>query len=95
VLVDTVKPDVRASVTREGEHLAVNWEVANKKVDNVAATVEYRQGDSPWMPLPALAKPDVVKFRPKGTGPVQLRVRVKDLAGNEGIARVVVPAEEK
>jgi bla regulator protein BlaR1 len=100
VLVDTVKPQVEATLQRTGEGLTVIWAAQDENLDPATAVVEYRQDDGAWTPLPVqqqpdLRKPHVLKFNPKGKGTVTVRVRVKDVAGNEGVAEVQEPAAEK
>jgi beta-lactamase regulating signal transducer with metallopeptidase domain len=105
ILVDTVKPRVEAMLQRRSNGLAVIWQAQDENLDPATAVVEYRQDDGPWLPLltpnqpgskdTAVNKTNELKFKPKGTGPVTVRVRVKDTAGNEGVALVAEPEAEK
>jgi tetratricopeptide (TPR) repeat protein len=95
ILIDTKKPEVRAKATREGDELVVAWEAQDENLDPSTAVVEYRQGNySPWTPLP-VSGPGQVKFKPAGPGPVAVRIRVRDTAGNEGVAVMEAPGEVK
>jgi beta-lactamase regulating signal transducer with metallopeptidase domain len=100
VLIDTVKPRVEATLQRDRDGLTVIWAAQDENLDPASAVAEYRLDDGPWTPLVLrqptdVGKTNVLKFEPKGTGTVTVRVRVKDTAGNEGVAQVQSLAEER
>lgn len=91
VIIDTVRPELRVSVANEGDNLTIDWHVIDENPDLQSLKLDYRKKDTDeWIPLVALPKKDRGAIRagmPKESA--QLRIRVKDLAGNEG--EMVVP----
>jgi hypothetical protein len=85
VLIDTRKPDLRIPVVeRQGEGVVVKWDVKDDNLDLNSLKLEQRTAETPWT---AVAIPFVASgqasFRPPNLGPVQVRMLVKDLVGNE------------
>jgi hypothetical protein len=98
VLIDTIKPQVRLlHAERVGNEVRVSWEAFDEHPDWPTFRLEYKPNDQPrtaWMPLP------IHSPSPRGnhtivpgiTGPITVRVAMKDMAGNEGYDERVVPA---
>ena len=91
--VDTHPPVItlRSRPAREGM-VAVEWDIRDDNLDTSSFTLEYRLSNSAeWIPL--IADPSVMGERswPPGTnGAVEVRLRVRDLARNEGEARLTL-----
>ena len=89
MLIDATAPTVRVtSAAREGDEIAVAWEVADKFPNDAGTQVAYRPqgaGESAWQTVPAanLSK-RTARFKPDVAGPVTVKVTVADLAGNPG-----------
>jgi beta-lactamase regulating signal transducer with metallopeptidase domain len=95
VVVDTVKPVIEMKSQRKGEDVALTWKITEDNLDYGRVELEYRTRDMPggtWKPLllnPA-EKAGETKFRPAGAGPVTVRMRARDLAGNEAVLQTEV-----
>jgi beta-lactamase regulating signal transducer with metallopeptidase domain len=95
VVVDTVKPVIEMKSQRKGDEVALNWKITEDNLDYGRVELEYRTQDMPggaWRPLlvnPA-EKTGETKFRPAGAGRVTVRMRVRDLAGNEAVLQTEV-----
>jgi beta-lactamase regulating signal transducer with metallopeptidase domain len=95
VVGDTVKPVIEMKSQRKGEDVALTWKITEDNLDYGRVELEYRTPDMPagtWRPLlvnPA-EKAGVTKFRPVGAGTVKVRMRVRDLAGNEAVLQTEV-----
>jgi hypothetical protein len=90
VLIDTTKPDVRLnSLERQGDEVRVGLSVSDLNPDWTTLKLEYRAGDSAggeWIPV-AVDPADTTKtFRPAVAGDLVVRLMLKDVAGNEGVA---------
>jgi hypothetical protein len=92
VCVDTQSPEVTIrEARRAGATLDLQWEVGDANLDVETLTLECRPpGEGAWSPL---AVPKVAEGRrslalPESFpgGPVELRIQVRDLAGNVGTA---------
>jgi hypothetical protein len=88
VLIDTQKPSVRiVSAERQGDEIAVKWEVIDDHPDLTSLKLEYRTPEAPsWMwfttPItPAMSGQTTFKAVP---GNVSLRLQMMDVAGNLG-----------
>jgi hypothetical protein len=97
LVIDTTRPEVKiVSAERTGEEIQVRWEVQEAYPDWTSLKLEYWIGDSPTgqtVPLPI--KPGgtgVQRFKPGIPGPVTLQLQLRDLAGNEGVDKKVVPS---
>jgi hypothetical protein len=95
ILIDTVKPDVKITAAeRSGDEVLMSWEIHEEHPDWPTLRLEYRVGDSPngqWTPL--MLEPGErgnKRFRPGLPGTVTMRLSLKDLAGNEGLAERVL-----
>ncbi|HEV8058515.1 MAG TPA: hypothetical protein VGP68_01500 [Gemmataceae bacterium] len=93
ILVDTLPPTLRIAKTeRQGENILVSWEVQETNPDLNALKLEYKTTDGYWYPVtvtPALIGQG--QFRSPHNGPVTVRMKASDLAGNqaEAVAEVV------
>ena len=91
VYVDTQVPIVtlRPAPAREGTY-AVEWEIREDNLDRASFFLEYRAaGGSEWIPLnvePAANGQHA--WTPSTSGTVDVRLRVRDLAKNEGEAMI-------
>jgi hypothetical protein len=96
IIIDTLKPLVRiASAQRAGEEVTVAWEIQEEYPDLQSLKVEYRPADAPpgqWSSVPVGRQlVDQVRLRPGTSGPLFVRVQMKDLAGNLSFAQAEVP----
>jgi hypothetical protein len=96
IIIDTLKPLVRiASAQRAGEEVTVAWEIQEEYPDLQSLKVEYRPADAPsgqWSSVPVGRQlVDQVRLRPGTSGPLLVRVEMKDLAGNVSFAQAEVP----
>ena len=97
ILIDMVKPAVHiTSAARQGEDIVVSWQIQDANPDLETLKLEYRLADSPtptWydVSLKAAASGQT-KFRVNNSGRIQLRMEIKDLAGNVGNAEKEVAA---
>ncbi|MBX9585369.1 MAG: hypothetical protein K2X87_34105, partial [Gemmataceae bacterium] len=94
VLVDTVPPEVRTTAARrDGAEVAVEWAVADANPGRVRPTViSHRPAGDPnakWTEVGVPAGRTDARFEPNGAGPVEVRVKVRDAAGNEGVSPTV------
>jgi hypothetical protein len=94
VVIDTQPPSValQARPAREGL-LGVEWDIRDDNLDLSSFILEYRSANSAdWTPLP-VSEPTAYgeRFWSPGTnGPVEVRLRVRDLAKNEGEAKLTL-----
>jgi hypothetical protein len=98
VMVDTLKPTLNITqAERQGDDIAVAWEMQEQHPDLNTLTLEYRtSGDPSWMWYKAPVTPAPsgrTHFRFINSGPVTIRMQVMDLAGNVGTAQADVPAK--
>jgi hypothetical protein len=95
VMVDTQLPVValRPLVPR-AEQVGVEWEVRDDNTDLDSLQLEYRaQHGGDWLPL--RAEPQAVGqkyWTPSVRGPLEVRLRVRDRADNQGSALLFLPA---
>jgi hypothetical protein len=86
VRVDTVPPQVRARLLRTGPgRLLLAWAAEDDNLDPTTLRAEYRAaGQEGWSTLnvPQSAK-GTVAWAPEVGGAVEVRLTVKDKAGNE------------
>jgi hypothetical protein len=97
VLVDTAKPVVHIlAAERQGEEVAVRWQVQEDHPDLSSLKLEYRTPEAPawvWYNVPiAQALVGSTQFHCTGTGPVTLRMQMQDECGNQGADQKEVPA---
>lgn len=100
ILVDTVRPLVRiVSAERQGDEIAVEWDIREEHPDLATLKLEYRSGEmtiGQWLPIPlSPAMTGKTRFRVQGSAPVSLRMQIMDLAGNSGTAAADVPGANR
>lgn len=90
IIVDTQPPSVvlRAAPPRDGS-IGVEWDIQEEYPDLTAFNLEYRlAGAADWIPLPVEPALTGQKYWVAGTnGQVEVRLRTRDKAKNEGIGR--------
>ncbi len=92
VCVDTVRPvaALRPATPREGT-VAVEWDIDDKNLDPASLRIDYRplgsHDDREWLPLhvQSVAKGDQ-GWTPPLNIPLEVRLYVRDRAGNEAVA---------
>ena len=94
VYIDTRKPilTLRARPSREGM-IAVEWEIHEENLDPANFYLEFRPaGGRDWIPLSNVepAPAGERTWSPGTNGAVEVRLRVRDLARNEGVAQITV-----
>ncbi|HMC66042.1 MAG TPA: hypothetical protein VKI65_13975, partial [Gemmataceae bacterium] len=98
ILIDTVKPIVGITAAeRQGEDIVVSWQIQEKNPDLATLKLEYRladgQASSLWYAVPLnAATTGQTKFRMPSLAALQLRMEIKDLAGNIGTGEKEVAA---
>jgi hypothetical protein len=97
ILVDTIGPDVKVSAEREGEEIAVNWEIKEEHPDWESLKLEYRAADAQaltlWTAIPMTrALTGKTKFRLDNPAAINVRMEMKDEAGNLSSVQKLVPA---
>lgn len=97
ILVDSIRPVVQITMAeREGEEVMVGWDIRDDSLDAGTLRLEYRAFDAPaqslWQTVPVSpVASGQTRFRPNYTGPLVVRIEVKDRAGNSGSAQKDVP----
>ena len=85
VLIDTKSPVIAIkSLDRYGDEASVSWDIQEVNPDWGKFLVEYRVGDSPWLPV-VEAKGTLTgsaRFRAGQPGLLSVRIQAYDLAGN-------------
>jgi hypothetical protein len=100
VIVDTQPPTVqlRPLAGRQGE-VGVSWEVHDENLDlrqPGAFVLEYRPiGGAGWLPLAPDPAASQYFWEPQTSTPLQVRLRVKDLAGNVAEAKTTILAGQQ
>jgi len=77
---------------RAGE-VGVAWEIADDNLDQAlpdASRLEYRTINGAWLPLPMPAGANRYYWNPQASGPVEVRLRARDRAGNYNEAATTV-----
>jgi hypothetical protein len=97
VVVDTRKPQVELKPvqSKDGAPAEVDWAASDENLDVATLRLEYRPaGGREWFPLPIIQTAQGRhSWDPKINGRVEVRLQVRDKAGNEGEATVtLVPA---
>jgi hypothetical protein len=89
VIVDTQNPQValRAVQPKEGR-AAVEWQIVDANIDLRTLRLEAKgPGEMAWTPLKiTLLKAAQFGWNPAGGGPIEVRLFVKDFAGNQATA---------
>jgi hypothetical protein len=92
VCVDTKPPTVvlRQASAREGL-VAVDWDIREENLDLSSFSLDYRTPSSPdWIPLPVEPAANGQRAWSAEPGPVEVRLRVRDLAKNPGEAKITL-----
>lgn len=98
VCVDRTKPVIALrSAPASGSPAGVEWEVTEDNPNLTTVRLDYRaSGEREWYPLNVPA-PTVVNLKrgqhgwiPQVNGPVEVRMSLRDLAGNEGEASTII-----
>jgi hypothetical protein len=91
VYVDTQVPIItlRPAPAREGTY-AVEWDIREDNLDRASFVLDYRvPGGGDWIPLNVEPAPNGQhSWTPSAGGPLDVRLRVRDLAKNEGEATI-------
>jgi hypothetical protein len=98
VLVDTVKPNIRLTTAeRQGDEIAVGWEIQELNPDHSSLKLEYRTTDAAqwaWTAVNAAgALTGQARFRPASNAAVSVRLQMLDQAKNLGSAQTDIPAK--
>lgn len=93
IVVDTVLPEVLLESDRQGSVIHVRWDVREEHLDLASMKMEARlPGTENWVPVqirPSISGSGTIQVQ--NHGQVELRMSVKDKAGNEGIGTAMVP----
>jgi hypothetical protein len=92
VVVDTTPPTAELrGLNPTGDEVGIEWNLNDLHLDLASLRIEFRAGSTDWLPIqvPASAQ-GRSKFRPGGKGPIELRLRVLDRAGNETVQQVAL-----
>lgn len=93
VIVDTTPPQVSLEAMPPSAHeVGIRWHVRDEYLDLSTLEIEWRAGNSDWQPLSFDRRPQGSKFwAPAGRGPIEVRLRVRDRAGNTAQASALIP----
>jgi hypothetical protein len=87
VVIDTMKPLLRLkTVERQGDEIAVAWELQEDNPDWPSFQLEYqpKDGGPAWTPIQATAGlTGQARFRPTTPGPITVRLSFRDKAENQ------------
>jgi len=91
VIVDTQPPTIRLNpLPSRGNEVGVSWDIRDDNLDLSlpdAVQLEYRRGGGGiWQPLPRNPALSQHYWNPQGNGPIEVRLRARDRAGNWGEA---------
>jgi hypothetical protein len=95
VLVDTKRPDVKLTATRQGDGVVADWTIDEQNPKFSTLKLEYHSADMPagqWTPVkiePRLS--GRVGFQAPGAA-LTVRMEIKDEADNSGSQQVEIPA---
>lgn len=90
VLVDTTAPQVDLrSLGFTGDEAGIKWTIYDQNLDVGTMRIEFRAGSAEWYPVPFQPVAEgTTRFKPGARGPIELRLRVLDRAGNESVQQV-------
>jgi hypothetical protein len=95
MVIDTLKPVIKlVSVQRQGGEVVVTWDIQEEHPDAKSLKLEYQTAPGGlWTTVPNLIPGGTgqARFQPGSTGPVLVRMEVKDLAGNYSQQQAEVP----
>lgn len=91
VLVDTTAPEIELrGVNPVGEQVGIEWRIVDDTLDVESLRVDFRgeqKGD--WLNVPIeKGVTGRATWRPGQSGPIDIRLRVLDRAGNEGMREI-------
>ena len=88
VIIQMTKPHIRLSVDRNGDQIAVSWDIRSENPNPASLKLEYRTSETPyWMPVPVgWSLNSQASFRPSSLSSTTVRMEVRDTAGNIGEA---------
>ncbi len=96
IIVDTTRPEIHVKAERKGESIVGTWELWEDNADKPTLRMDYQmQEGGKWFPVGI--EPDRVgrfEIPQVGTGPVKVRMLLRDLAGNVGQGDAFVRAAE-
>ena len=93
IILDVTKPDIRVVADRQGEEVAVVWEINELYPRPETLKVEYRAADAPesaWTAVTVAGNQTRTAFKPVGPTNVVVRVQLEDQAGNVGSGQATV-----
>jgi hypothetical protein len=97
LVIDTVKPVMKTlDARRQGNEVLVNWEIQEDNGDANSFRLEYQVKDAPslWTAIAAPAVPNgQARFQPGSGQALQVRIMLRDLAGNQSYRIMEVPAD--
>jgi hypothetical protein len=98
VIVDSTPPAItlRPLPQRDGQY-GVSWEIQEDNPDWLSFALEARpQGIGDWTPIQAEASPNGSTYwKPNSTGPLEVRLRLRDKAGNDGLGRTLMQGSQE
>jgi hypothetical protein len=96
VVVDTVPPTVtlRQAPAQDGS-VGVVWDIRDDNLDPQSMALEYRlPGSTDWLALPVIPQANGQRYwSPGANGAVDVRLRVRDLAKNEGEGKLTLTTD--
>jgi RNA polymerase sigma factor (sigma-70 family) len=95
VCVDTKAPQGKLCAEWQGRALELRWAVSDENLDLATLQLAYREAGEEtwhWLELPPPKAEGKVRLRPATDGEMEVRLRVKDRAGNEAAMRGTVKA---
>ena len=98
IVVDTLRPYLKlTNVQRSGNEISVAWQVSEDNPSWESFRLEYIAAGSGFPQAVPNASPGLtggVRFTPNTTGPVTVRLTLRDKAGNEAMATAEVPGTD-
>jgi hypothetical protein len=96
VVVDTTRPVIKFDRAEwQGDEIAVRWLIWEECPEETSLKLEYHPADNPaapWTPVSVSPGPTgQTRFRPGSSGPISIRLSLKDKAGNEGVETKELP----
>ncbi len=96
MVIDTKQPVIRSlQARRQGTEVFVSWELQEDNPDGGSFRLEYQAKDGGlWTAIPANAGPSgETRFQPSSGQPLQIRLTMRDLAGNQSFKLTEVPGD--
>lgn len=95
VLVDSTPPQITLrALTPVGDQVGIEWSIVDENLDLSTFRAEFRpESSNSWFPVPVEVKAQGrALWRPGVQGPIVIRLRVSDRAGNEEAKELVLKA---